>query len=36
MLQGTDQVDEFLWLFGDERQDYGRALDRHHQTGRPG
>jgi len=33
LIQGTDQVDEFRWLFGDERRDYGRALDRHHQQG---
>ncbi|MBV8130179.1 MAG: putative zinc-binding metallopeptidase, partial [Planctomycetaceae bacterium] len=33
LLHGADQVDEFRWLCGDERQDYGRALDRHHQQG---
>jgi hypothetical protein len=33
LIQGTDQVDEFRWIFGDERQDYGQALHRHHQQG---
>ncbi len=31
LIQGTDQVDEFRRLFGDERQDYDQALDRHHE-----
>ncbi len=33
LIQGTDHVDEFRRLFGDERQDYGQALHRHHQQG---
>ena len=33
LIQGTDQVDEFRRLFGDERQDYGQVLHRHHQQG---
>jgi hypothetical protein len=33
LISGTARVDEFRRLFGDERQDYGQALDRHHQQG---
>ncbi len=33
LIRGTDQVDAFRRRFGDERQDYGQALHRHHQRG---
>jgi hypothetical protein len=33
LIRGTDLVDKFRRLFGDERQDYGQALHRHHQQG---
>ena len=35
LIQGTDRIDGFRQLFGDERQDYGQALHRHHQQGAP-
>ena len=35
LIQGTDRIEEFRRLFGDEREDYGKALDRHHQQGPP-
>ena len=35
LIEGTDRIDEFRRLFGDERQDYGQTLDRHHQQGAP-
>ena len=33
LIQGTDRIEEFRRLFGDERQDYGQALQRHHKQG---
>ena len=35
LIQGTDRIEEFRRLFGDEREDYGEALKRHHQQGPP-
>jgi hypothetical protein len=35
LIDGTDRIGEFRRLFGDERQDYGQMLDRHHQQGAP-
>ena len=35
LIQGTDRIEGFRRLFGDERQDYGQMLDRHHQQGAP-
>jgi hypothetical protein len=35
LIQGTDRIEEFRRLFGDEREDYGEALERHHQQGAP-
>ena len=33
LIHGTDHVNEFRRFFGDERQDYGQMLHRHHQQG---
>ena len=33
LIHGTDHVNEFRRFFGDERQDYGQMLQRHHQQG---
>jgi hypothetical protein len=35
LIQGTDRIDEFRQLFGDEREDYDEALKQHHQQGPP-
>jgi hypothetical protein len=35
LIQGTDRIEEFRRLFGDEQEDYGEALKRHHQQGPP-
>jgi len=35
LIQGSDQIEEFRRLFGDEREDYDEALKRHHQQGPP-
>jgi hypothetical protein len=36
LIHDSDQIDDFRRLFGDERQDYSQALERHHQQGPPG
>jgi hypothetical protein len=33
LVDGTRNMDRFRQLFGDEREDYGASLDRHHQSG---
>lgn len=33
LIQGTPYLDEFRTLFGDERQDYAKALERHYSQG---
>jgi hypothetical protein len=33
LIQGTERIDGFRRLFGDERQDYADAVGRHHQQG---
>lgn len=35
LIRGTDRIEEFRRLFGDERRDYGEALRRHHRQGAP-
>lgn len=35
LVDGTPSLDEFRELFGDERQDYGEALQRHYAEGPP-
>ncbi|MDR3632867.1 MAG: putative zinc-binding peptidase [Isosphaeraceae bacterium] len=35
LIGGTARIDQFRRLFGDERQDYGQLLHRHHQQGAP-
>jgi hypothetical protein len=35
LIDGTRNVDRFRELFGDERESYGAALDRHHSQGPP-
>ncbi len=35
LIDGGPWLDEFRALFGDEREDYGEALERHHATGAP-
>ena len=35
LIQGSDRIDGFRQLFGDERQDYGQLLQDHHQQGTP-
>ncbi len=35
LIDDTEWLDEFRRLFGDEQQDYGQALQRHHQQGAP-
>jgi hypothetical protein len=34
-IQGTAQLERFREVFGDERDDYGAALERHHAQGAP-
>ncbi len=36
LIDDTPNIDRFRELFGDEREDYGAALERHHQLGPPG
>lgn len=36
LISGTDQIEDFRRVFGDERQDYGQSLHRYHQQGPPG
>jgi hypothetical protein len=33
LIQRTERIDRFRQLFGDDRQDYGDAISRHHQNG---
>jgi hypothetical protein len=33
LVRGTDRIEAFRELFGDERQDYAQAIQRHYQTG---
>jgi hypothetical protein len=35
LIDDTQHIDEFRRLFGDEREDYRTALDRHHEMGPP-
>ena len=35
LIQGTDWINGFRRLFGDEQQDYGQMLTRHHEQGAP-
>ncbi|MEI9900853.1 MAG: putative zinc-binding peptidase [Hyphomicrobium sp.] len=35
LIDGTRNIDRFRGLFGDERENYGAALDRHHSQGPP-
>lgn len=35
LIDGTDYLEEFRTLFGDERQDYGEALEEHYKQGPP-
>ena len=35
LIQDSDWIDEYRQLFGDERQDYGQALQRHYKEGPP-
>ena len=35
LIQGTDSINGFRRLFGDEQQDYGQMLKRHHEQGAP-
>ena len=35
LIEGTDRIDEFRRIFGDEREDYTAALERHHAQGPP-
>jgi hypothetical protein len=35
LIKDTDAIEGFRRLFGDERQDYSQALQRHHQQGPP-
>ncbi|WP_422924857.1 zinc-binding metallopeptidase family protein [Singulisphaera sp. PoT] len=35
LIDGTDWIDQYRSLFGDEREDYGEALKRHHANGAP-
>ncbi len=35
LVEGTSNIDRFRQLFGDEREDYGAALERHHEQGPP-
>ncbi len=35
LIAGSERIDEFRRLFGDERQDYAQALKRHHKQGAP-
>jgi len=35
LIENQPALDEFRQLFGDERADYGRALQRHYETGAP-
>jgi hypothetical protein len=36
LVRDTDRLPGFRRLFGDEREDYGEALRRHHESGAPG
>ena len=36
LIAGSDRLDEFRRLFGDERLDYGVAVKRHYEQGAPG
>jgi len=35
LVEGTDNLEPFRQMFGDERQDYNAALERHHVSGPP-
>lgn len=35
LIEGTPYIDEFRRIFGDEREDYRAALQRHHEQGPP-
>ena len=35
LIDGTDHLEPFRQIFGDEREDYNAALDRHHSSGPP-
>jgi hypothetical protein len=35
LIDGTNNIDRFRALFGDEREDYGAAIERHHAQGPP-
>jgi len=35
LVDGTNSIDRYRQLFGDEREDYNAALERHHQSGPP-
>jgi hypothetical protein len=35
LIDGTKNIDRYRALFGDEREDYGAALERHHAQGPP-
>jgi hypothetical protein len=35
LIDGTERLEPFRWLFGDERADYARALERHYGEGPP-
>jgi hypothetical protein len=35
LIAGSDSLDTFRTLFGDEREDYGKALERHYAEGPP-
>jgi hypothetical protein len=35
LVEGPDNLDQFRQLFGDERENYSAALDRHHASGPP-
>lgn len=35
LIRDSDRLDGFRKLFGDETQDYGRALSKHHEFGPP-
>ena len=35
LIDGTGNLDRYRQLFGDERENYGAALDRHHSQGPP-
>lgn len=36
LIDGTDNIHRYRQLFGDERENYGAALERHHSQGPPG